>query len=72
MQLTALMKKRFLYFLRDFQGLSCEIFVPLLVFFVGYMLTNVSYITDLPVIPLDYSTYDYKFTVNSEYSNKLS
>lgn len=64
-QLQALIKKRFIYFSRDMQGLSCQLFVPIILFIIGYLMTTIKMIKDPPALVLNQDVYPYQFKVNN-------
>jgi ATP-binding cassette, subfamily A (ABC1), member 3 len=41
MHFGALIRKRFIYIRRDFKGLLCEIFIPILIIWLGFAVTKV-------------------------------
>lgn len=44
MHFRALTRKRFLYFRRDVRGLLCEIFIPIVVVWLGFFITTIQVI----------------------------
>ena len=44
MHFRALTRKRFLYFRRDVRGLLCEIFIPIIVVWIGFFITTIQVI----------------------------
>lgn len=41
MHFRALTRKRFLYFKRDVRGLLCEVFIPIIVVWLGFFITTI-------------------------------
>lgn len=41
MHYRSLVRKRFLYFRRDIRGLLCEIFIPILIIWLGFLVTRI-------------------------------
>lgn len=65
-----MIKKRIIYFLRDIQGLSCELFIPIILFIIGYLLTTIKMVKDSPSIVMDSTTYPFQFNINDYYNQK--
>lgn len=49
----ALVKKRVIYFKRDYKGLVCEILLPILVISLGLLITLINFIVDSPDMVFD-------------------
>lgn len=41
MHYRSLVRKRFLYFRRDVRGLLCEIFIPIVLIWLGFLVTRI-------------------------------
>jgi ATP-binding cassette subfamily A (ABC1) protein 3 len=70
MHFVALIKKRFIYFKRDYKGVFCEIVLPILIMTCGLIFTLITFIKD-PVAK-DYTPNDYYSRTVNAWTNEYS
>ena len=72
MHFGALTRKRFLYFKRDIKGLLCEIFIPIIIIWLGFAVTKIQIIRQADnalYTPTLFEMPDNQIWVNSAFTN---